>query len=452
MPPDVRKIALSTLNKLDQGHQTLDRLMEDTFAREDAMQRRDRALLNALVFGTIRWRRRLDWVIGHFSKTPIGKIDRPVLNILRLGMFQITFMDRIPVSAAVNTSSELAKKHGGRWIVGFVNAILRNAARHLDQVPYPDADKDPLAALAVQKAFPDWLLDRWIRRFGVPETTKLCDAINSIPPLSVRANTLKCSRDQLHSALKDDVADQRLLAYAPDGIALTRPKKPLVDLGPFAQGWFQVQDEAAQLVSLLLDPQPGATVLDACAGLGGKTGHLAQLMDNRGKIVAVDHKADKLKHLALEMQRLGISIVEPLTADLSQPVKGLSNALFDGILLDAPCSGLGVMRRNPDIKWVLSKKNLKYYTIRQMKLLESVASMVKPSGALVYAVCSMEPEESESIIATFLSKHPEFRCVTAPGSAYQKVANLIDAQGYFKSFPHRDNMDGFFAARLERIR
>lgn len=450
MPPNVRKIALSVLLTLGQSRQTLDQVMEQTFAQEAALTRRDRALLNALVFGTVRWRGHLDWVIDYFSKTGLDKIEPPVLNILRLGVFQLRFMDRIPQSAAVNTSADLAKAIGGRWIVGFVNALLRNVGRNYAQVPFPDPAKEPVAALAAQKAFPPWLIKRWLARFGWLETAALCDAINTIPPVTVRTNTLKASRDDLQAALKDHVGHAVPLQYAPEGIAFTAPKTTLSEMKPFAQGWFQAQDEAAQVVSLLLDPHPGDRVLDACAGLGGKTGHIAQMMANQGRILAVDQQTAKLERLAGEMQRLGISIVRSLTADLSQPRTTMDIGSFDRILLDAPCSGLGVMRRNPDIKWVLSKKNLKYYNTRQLKLLANLAPLVKPSGVLVYAVCSMEPEENETVIQTFLRDHSEFNLAPTPLKPEMPASKLIDATGCFRSLPHRDAMDGFFAARLEK--
>jgi len=451
MPSDVRQIALSVLQTLDQGRHTLDDIMDHTLVEQAALDRRDRALLNALVFGAVRWRSRLDWIIAYFSKTRLAKIDPPVLNILRLGLFQIVFMDRIPPSAAVNTSAELAKPYGGRWVVGFVNGLLRNAARNYTQVPFPDPVKDPVMALAAQKAFPPWLIKRWLSRFGRQTTAALCDACNTIPPLSVRANTLKTSRRRLHAALKDQVDNIDRMVHAPDGLAITAPKTALSALKPFVQGWFQVQDEAAQLISLLVDPHPGDRVLDACAGLGGKTGHLAQIMQNQGRILAVDRQTAKLERLADAMQRLGVSIVQPTAADLSQSPTALKKGSFDRILLDAPCSGLGVIRRNPDIKWVLSKKDLKYYNTRQLKLLDNLAPLVNPSGVLVYTVCSMEPEENEAVVQTFLQNHPEYRLV-GPGAPHAWAAGaLLDAQGYFKSLPHRDKMDGFFAARLAKL-
>jgi 16S rRNA (cytosine967-C5)-methyltransferase len=450
MPPDVRKIALSVLNTLDRKRRTLDHIMEQTFAGQSGLIQRDRALLNALVFGTVRWRGYLDWVIAHYSKTSLNKIEAPVLNILRLGLFQVIFLDRIPLSAAVNTSAELAKSYGGRWVVGFVNALLRNAGRNHHNVVFPDSEKTPVAAMAARKAFPAWLIERWLERYGWQETGELCDAINTIPPVTIRANTLKTSRDVLQAALKNQVARVRTLAYAPDGLAFEAPQIPLADLQAFQDGWFQVQDEAAQLVALLLDPRPGDRVLDACAGLGGKTGHMAQLMQNQGLILAVDHQAGKLQRLSGEMQRLGISIVQTHSADLSLNRQSVDIGVFDRILLDAPCSGLGVMRRNPDIKWVLSKKNLKYYNKRQTKLLENLAPLVKPSGLIVYAVCSMEPEENEMVIQGFTRKHPEFKIVPRPFGENRAAEDLTDSNGYFKSLPHRDDMDGFFAVALKR--
>ena len=440
------------LNALDKGRQTLDFLLEDFSADCINVPRREQALLRALVFGVLRWRGRLDYIISHFSKTPFDKIDPIVLNILRLALFQIICLDRIPDSAAVNTAVELAKASGAPWVVGYVNAILRRAARDYQKVSWPDVEQAPVESLTVEKSFPEWIIRRWLHRYGPANTTNLCDSVNTIAPITIRTNTLRIARARLMEKLAEEAGQLQQTTYAPDGITIVDPAKSIPEFETFISGCFQVQDEAAQLVSLLLDPRPGETVLDACAGLGGKTGHIAQLMNNAGRVVALDVNAKKLQRLEVEMQRLGITIVSTRCYDIEAEFSRKQFAEFDRVLLDAPCSGLGVMRRNPDIKWRASKRNLSKYKTRQIRLLDNIAHLVKPSGILVYAVCSAEPEENEMVIEQFLKKHPEFVINRELGQLPDKLRIIAGSPGVFKTYPMLSQMDGFFAIRFQKNR
>ncbi|MGD8297698.1 MAG: 16S rRNA (cytosine(967)-C(5))-methyltransferase RsmB, partial [Desulfobacterales bacterium] len=395
MPFDARKTAWIILNTLDHGQRTLTALMEEHADGQQTVSRRERALLQALVYGVLRWRGRLDYFIANFSRTRFNKIHPKILNILRLALFQIIYLDRIPDSAAVNTAVEMTKAAGAPWVIGYVNALLRKASREYRAVSFPELSKNPSAALAARKSFPEWIIHRWLQRYGQKNTALLCDAVNAIPPITVRTNTLRTSPQNLLVALECDAEKVAQTPYSPDGITIVNPATSIPNLNGFQSGWFQVQDEAAQLVSLMLDPKPGETILDACAGMGGKTGHIAQLMNNEGKLAAVDIDGDKLSQLEAEMRRLGISIVSTHCLDLEQGMSPLPGEGFDRILLDAPCSGLGVMRRNPDIKWHRSEKELVKHNARQLRLLENLATAVRPAGFLVYVVCSPEPEENE---------------------------------------------------------
>jgi 16S rRNA (cytosine967-C5)-methyltransferase len=452
MSDPARKTALFILNTLNTKHKTLDQVLDDTLRKNSFLSRKDRALIHALVYGVLRWQGRLDWIIAYFSKTRLDKIDFEVLNILRLGLFQIIYLSRTPVSAAVNTSVEMSKSVSAPWVVQYVNGLLRNAARKYRLVPFPDMTKDPVSALAVNKSFPKWLVRRWLDRFGLEETGLLCDSINTIPPITLRANTLKTSRKKLVKFLEGDAEKIGLTDHSPDGISLFNPKTSIPELEAFKNGLFQVQDEAAQLVTMALNPKPGDTVLDACAGLGGKTGHIAQRMRNRGKLLAVDNNAKKLSQLEKEMRRLGVSMVTTRVFDLSLPLEINRFGTFDKILLDAPCTGLGVLRRNPDAKWKTKKQNLSYYNKRQSLLLENLSPLVRVNGILAYAVCSMEPEENEAVVKGFLNKHSEFVIESDTMTSGLKGSSLLDSDGYLRTFAHRNNTDCFFSACLKRIK
>jgi len=449
---DARKKALLILNTLDNGRKTLDRALEDLQAKKHSSSKRDRAFLNAILFGVLRWRGRIDWIIKSFSKKRIHKINPGILNILRIGLFQILYLNSVPVSAAVNTSVELAKSTGAPWAAGFVNALLRNAARNCQTIRFPSIDKDPVSALAVKKSFPEWMIVKWLERYGIEETSALCDAINTVPPITIRTNTLKTSRKKLITSLENETKNPTYTKYSPDGISFRNPGVPIPEIKAFKAGWFQVQDEAAQLVTRLLDPQPDETILDACAGLGGKTGHIAQTMQNRGKIFAVDKDSVKLSKLHEEMKRLEVSIVTSRNYDLRNTLEIETEVLFDRVLLDAPCSGLGVIRRNPDIKWMGSKVDSEHFATRQLQLMDNLAHLVKPDGILVYAVCSMEPEENEDVISKFLARSPGFKTVTISSKNAGMSDLPVVENKYLKTFPHVHGMDGFFTAVLRKIK
>jgi len=452
MVTTARTVSLDILNTLDQGNKTLDTILDEVLSQHTFFPRKDRALLQAIVYGVLRWRAKLDWVIDYFSKTRFSQIDPKVMNILRIALFQIIYLDRIPVSAAVNTSVEMAKSVSRPYVVKFVNGLLRNAAKRYPQVLFPDVNKDPAFALSVEKSFPKWLVERWLDRFGMEETALLCDAVNTIPPLTIRCNTLKIRRETLLKLLEKNVEKVECTSYAPDGAFFFHPKTPIPKMNAFEDGLFQVQDEAAQLVTFLLNPKPGQMVLDACAGLGGKTGHISQMMNNHGKLIAMDNNANKLDQLQSEMVRLGISMVTPHTYDLNDPAAGKAFEKFDRILLDAPCSGLGVLRRNPDAKWSTSEQDLIHHSKRQARFLDNLAHQVKPLGLLVYCVCSMEPEENELVIKDFLNKHKDFAIENNPDCLPYKARSLLTDNGYLKTFPHLHNMDGFFAVCMKRIK
>jgi 16S rRNA (cytosine967-C5)-methyltransferase len=442
-----RAIAADLLNRLQDRRYTLDHLLEQADSRILRLNRADRSLVHALVFGVQRWQGRLDWIIDHLAARK-SKIDPHVRTILRLGLFQIHFLQRIPASAAVHTSVELAKNSRRRWAAGFVNGVLREAIRKADHIPWPDPEKDPLTHMAVIHAFPQWIISRWVRRWGAEATDALCCIVNTVPDTTLRTNTLRISRRELMAAVFPEAEAARETHYSPEGIALQRLRRPLPQWPSFQQGWFQVQGEAAQITSRFLGPLPGEAVWDVCAGLGTKTAHMAQLMQNRGRIVATDRYADKLQRLDREMNRLGITIVESTAMDLTAPEIVLPPLAFDRILLDAPCSGMGVLQKNPDGKWRLKPRDIRQNSARQLALLTQAAPRLKTGGILVYAVCSLEPEENEQVVDAFLQKHPEFAIHPGSWAPGGGINSLLTPRGFLSTIPHLSKLDGFFAAAL----
>lgn len=450
MPGIARQIALSVLNGLNSSNKTVDFLLARALAQRPGLIQSDRALTTELVYGVLRWQGRLDWIIEALSTVPFRKISPLVLNIVRLGVYQILFLSRIPPSAAVNESVELAKENAPYWVIPFVNAILRAAVRKADNIPLPGLEEDPVRAIAIGESHPSWMVDRWAQRMGIEETRSLCRANNRIPPVTIRTNSLRVSRESLLTAMAPYVDEIRPARFSPDGLILKGVKQPISRIPPFQKGWFQVQDEAAQLIAYLLAPKPLENVLDACAGLGGKTGHIAQLMADEGTIVAVDYRSRKLNALKASMDRLGIRCVESKRLDLREPVSEDYLESYDKVLLDAPCSGLGVIRRNPDSKWKKQPSDLERLSKKQGALLNVSASLLKPGGRLVYCVCSAEPEEGKAVIEGFLKNHGGFVIEDATSGPFGIIKPFVDESGFFITLPQKHDMDGFFAVRLKK--
>lgn len=448
MIDSVRQTALNILLHLDQSNQTLDACLEEQVTETLFPSRRDRNFIYALVFGVLRHRGRLDWILSRCSDKPLKKLDTAVLGCLRLGLFQIQFMDRVPDSAAVNTSVELTKEAVGPWTGGVVNAILRRAIREADRIAYPDPDKDSVGWMHAFYSLPQWLAKRWQKAHGNHKARQL--ALTSIKraPLTLRVNTLKCSRDELIAALKKEDFQVKPGKISSDSLYVEKSPKPVMETRPFENGWFQVQDEAAQLVTELLAPQPGQTVLDACAGLGGKTGHIAQKMKDQGALLAMDRGPEKLARLYAEMERLGVSIVTRREQDIICAIDPGLNGQFDRVLLDAPCSGIGVIRRNPDAKWRITPKIIVEQSLHQSNLLQRASSWVKPGGRLVYSVCSTEPEETALVVRKFMNSCPAFELESAEDYLPQAAHQFVMPDGTLQTDLVESDLDGFYAAQF----
>ncbi len=343
---------------------------------------------------------------------------------------------------------EMAKASGREEAAGFINAVLRRIVdgRVDREVPL---SRDP-SSISVQYSHPLWMVERWEQELGVDETIELCMANNRVPPLSLRTNTLKTSRAELLAEIREGVPQAISSPFSPEGI-LIDPPVPLSRIPRFQEGWFQVQDESSQLVGYIVDPKPGEGVLDACAAPGGKTTHLAQLMGNRGRISAVDISARRLSLLQENCHRLGVRIVTPLRDDLIKPRVFKGEWRFDRILVDPPCSGLGTLWRNPDIKWKRKEEEISTFKGVQRAILSQLAPCLKRGGSLIYGTCTLTREENEEVVADFIAEHPGFEVEDLRRVLPQDLMSLVREDGFFRSSTHRHNMDGFFAARLKKV-
>jgi 16S rRNA (cytosine967-C5)-methyltransferase len=444
-----RAICLDILNRVEAAEVYPDRLLADSFKRYRYLTLLDKAFLTELTYGVIRWKGKLDWVIRQFSKIAFEKIEPGTLSILRLGLYQILFLSRTPVSAAVNESVELAKRIRGRGGAGFVNGVLRSTLRQKDEIRYPDMEQDPVLHISVVQSYPLWLVQRWEKELGVEETLRICEFNNQISPLTLRTNTLKINRTDLIERLRKKELKPVPTTFSEKGVLLQDPP-PTSELPFFKEGLYIIQDEASQLVTSILDPKPGERILDACAAPGGKTTHMAQNMENRGKIYALDLSKWKLDLIEEMSCRLGIKMVKTIKGDAAGPLPLPQGLRFDRILADVPCSGFGTLRKNPDLKWRRGEKDIKRLNELQFSILDNLSAYVTEGGILTYSTCTVCHEENEDVVERFLEGHPEFQLDRMDQVLPEKYHPFIQ-NGYFKTFPPKDEMDGFFAARLIRM-
>ena len=441
-----RDLALKALNRLTRSPGFSTTVLEPVFRANRDLDYRDRAFVSQLVQGVLRWRLRLDWIIGQAAHFPLRKIDPSVLDLLRLALYQILFLDRVPQSAAVNEAVKQAKARFPVHIASFVNGLLRSICRNREGLVYPNPVADPIRYLSVYHSYPPWLVEKWISELGAERAEALLEAGNRPPPLVVRVNRLKTERGALIKRLEEEGLGARPTRYSPLGVMIEGLRGRVDQLTAFREGLFQVQDEGAQIASFLLAPDPGSSVLDLCAGLGGKTGHLAEIMDNRGRVVALDTNRNKLVSLASGARRLGIQIIHPLVGDATTDVSAFLRSSFHGILVDAPCSGLGVLSRHPDGKWLRDREGIQRLALLQGALLQGGAGMVRRGGKVLYVTCTISREENEGVVEGFLKTHPHMSLENLKDQAPSWALDLVDEMGFLRTFPHLHGMDGFFAA------
>ena len=430
-------------------------------ARTPLRDERDRALAGEIATGTLRWQAAFDRVISEFSGRPLHRLDPEVVDILRLTMFQLLHLDRVPASAAVNDAVQLTRKAGKSSSASFVNAVLRRTSRERARLPLPPRAPGDRAAeldyLETTLAHPRWLIERWRERYGFEAAEAWCRFNNAPAPLTLRANRLRVTRDSLAGALHAAGIETSPTRFAPDGLVV-RTGNPLSERGtatfsggppenvavPLSHG-FVVQDEASQLVAVVARARPGERVLDACAAPGGKTTAMAADMRDRGLIVASDVRPKRVRLLASAVRNAGAQCVRVVQANAAQALP--FGEAFDLVLIDAPCSGLGTLRRDPDIKWRRSPDEFAALASLQLQILSCAAAVVRTGGRIVYSTCSSEPEENDEVVERFLAAHPGFRHSPLE---FPAAPELVGADGYFRTLPFRDGLEAFFAAAMAR--
>jgi 16S rRNA (cytosine967-C5)-methyltransferase len=446
-----RQLVLFALKDLETGSFT--DIVVDRLLTKFELSTVDRNLFTELVNGIIRRKRTLDAIIDRLAKQPAHRQPPDLRQLLRLGLYQLRYLDRIPASAAVNTTVDLAKANGLTGLAGVVNGILRQYIRLQDrQEEVLDLPQDPIIRLGTLYSFPDWLVAQWVDELGQIETEQLCQAFNQSPTIDLRVNIRPdlADSEQQRTKLIDIFQAAEIeaipLPYLPQGLRFVGNVGAINQLPGYEEGWWTIQDSSAQLVTHLLDPQPHEVIIDACAAPGGKTTHIAELMGNTGQVLALDKTASRLKKLQQNLDRLQLNTVKVLTGD-SCGFSELTNTA-DRVLLDAPCSGLGTLHRRSDARWQKQPAQIHELAKLQAKLLANTATWVKPGGVLVYATCTVCSIENEDIILPFLQTHPDWHIEPPPADS--PMASLVSADGWIKVWPHRQQMDGFFMVKLRR--
>ena len=444
---NVRARAAEILAQVDTQKAYADILL-DRALRDDAMDQRDRALLTEIVYGTLRWRGKIDAELAKYLNRALSRTDARVRNVLRLTSYQLLFLDRVPDYAAVSEAVEIAKLYGGQKTASFVNGVLRNLLRSKPPDPIRSENQSS-SSLAAEYSHPEWLVKLWTAQFGFESAVSLMRANNDKPPLVVRANSLKCTREQLLELLLNAGVTAKRTRQSPQGVSI-QSEGAVEKLPGFAQGLFQVQGESSQLVAALLSPMPGERILDACAAPGGKATHIAETMKDRGEIIAIDKSAAGISKLRENLTRLGINSVRPYRADVSHLLDDDFRGPYDRILVDAPCSGFGTLRSHPEIKWHRELGDVRRLSALQSKILDCVALHLRLSGILVYATCTLTAEENERNVESFLTRHPGFELENA-ASYLPSEAQQMTRGNFFEALPHRHDTDGFFSARMKRV-
>ena len=441
-----RAVALEVLRRVE-ATQAYANLLLDARLGSGRLSAADRGLATELTYGVLRWQGRLDWILGQVLDRPIASLERTVRLTLRLGTYQACLLSRVPDFAVVDEAVELVRRQGRREAAGFVNAVLRAAIRWRDrgEAGPPEGSIEYWNTLG---SHPRWLAERWFDRLGAAEAGALMAANNAVPPTTMLVNPLRAEPAAVRAALAASIAGVTPGRYVPGALSV-RGAGRVADLPGFREGWLVPMDEAGALPVLALDPQPGERVLDACAGGGGKSALLGARVGSGGEVVALDSSPRAIRRLEAATARLGLDMVRPRLGDC-RTAMGIGDRPFARVLLDAPCTGLGTIRRRPEIKWRRRPADMARAAELQDALLQGVAGAVAPGGVLVYSTCSLEPEETEAVAARFLAAHPEFQPDEVPAVSAE-VRALAAGPGTLQAWPHRHGTDGFFVLRLRRV-
>ncbi len=412
------------------------------------LSRVDKALVTEIVNGTLKNLIKIDWIASQFIKISQNKLDKHVQDIIRTGIYQIIYLDRIPDSAVCNEGVNLARKYSNEGAVKFTNGVLRNISRSKTNIKYPDKVKEPTKYLSVCYSHPEWIVDKWLKDYSYEFTEQLLSANNEVPHFTIRTNRLKTDRENLKKLLEQEAIECSEGVYNQEALYI-KGTSAIDDKQSFKDGLYQIQDESSMLIGHVLDPKPGELIIDVCSAPGGKTTHAAELMNNKGTIIARDIHKHKLDLISQSCSRLSIDIVKTQLFNAKDLDETLVNKA-DRVMVDAPCSGFGVMRRKPDLRWKKSPDNFEELSKLQLNILETASKYVKSQGVLVYSTCTINRSENIDVVSKFLDSNNDFYIEDLTEFLPENLETETKALGYVELFPNIHGIDGFFIARLRR--
>ncbi|WP_408954398.1 16S rRNA (cytosine(967)-C(5))-methyltransferase RsmB [Natroniella sp. ANB-PHB2] len=440
---NARQLALKAIYRINE-EEGYSNLVVNNLLNQSQLDKRDRSLATQLIYGTIRMRNSLDWIINQVANRKVKEMTSWVRNALRLGVYQIKFLDRIPAPAACNETVEVAKGHCNRGAVKFINGVLRNIIRNLDEIDYPSLQQQPVQHIRYKYSQPQWLVERWVKRFGQEKTIEICKSLNQVPPTVIRTNTLQVTTGELLADLVTEGAQAEEIKMLPEAVELT-DYSAVERLITFQEGKFQVQGFSSMLVGHVLAPTEDSLVVDLCGAPGGKATHLAQLMNNQGKVYAVDIHDHKLDLIKENCERLGINNIETIRED-GREVSFEEEV--DQVLIDAPCSGLGIIAKKPEIRWQKKPQDLKELQQLQLELLANAAEFLKSGGELVYSTCTFTKQENQEVITKFLEEFTSFSIVDLTEQMVELGLEGYLSDGCLQLLPDQKLLEGFFIAKL----
>lgn len=437
-----RAIATHILNRYDRSDSYIDKLLESELKSND-LNKKDKALLTQLVNGTVRWRAKLDWVLIGFFHGEFHKSMNIVKNAMRIALYQILFMDKIPEHAAINESVELVKQIQGQKAASLVNGVLRNIVRNKQNIRFPDDKEDRDFYLSIVHSHPKWMAKRWVKFWGEEFAVQLMEANNEIPYLAMRVNKLKSTAEEVEKILNENEINFEKSVFHPDTYKVKNLGTSITMTDLFREGMIAVQDPSASLAAELTNAKPGMRVMDMCAAPGGKSFKIAEMMENKGTLISNDKYWGKLKMLSAEAERLGITIIEQQKEDAAE---FSPKEKADVVIIDAPCSGSGTFSKKPDIKWKREIEDVYKLNTIQKEILKNAPNLIKEDGAIVYSTCSIEPDENMLIAEWFLKTFPDFKIDPAENYLPAEVCK----DGCMQTFPNVHHTDGAFAVRFIR--
>ncbi|MBU9712464.1 16S rRNA (cytosine(967)-C(5))-methyltransferase RsmB [Evansella tamaricis] len=445
---NVREAALDVLIKIEKNQAYSNLLLNETIKQSKVLEK-DVPLLTELVYGTLQYKRTLDFYLSTFSKKTLNKLDLWVLILLRMSLYQMVYLDRIPDRAAIHEAVQIAKKRGHQGISGMVNGILRSIQR--EGLPNIDSIEDPVEKMAVGTSHPTWLISRWLDQYGSERTELMAKANLQHPTYSARVNLLKGSVVDAILSLEQDGIESKKSDQIPESIIIT--KGSIIGTKAFKEGWLTIQDEGSMLVAHALSPEKDQMVLDACAAPGGKSTHLSERMQNTGKIISLDIHKHKVGLIEQQANRLGLTNIHANLLDARKATENFEKESFDRILVDAPCSGLGVIQRKPDVKWTKTEEDIFRLSSIQKDILDSVWPLLKKGGRLVYSTCTVDLEENNHVITSFVSSHEDALfdrdLKDRLPESFRDCLNVD--KGMIQLFPGEKGTDGFFISAVQKI-